>query len=133
MNRVSRNVLLFLVVIVVWVFFFIPNPVLSFLNVQQLQARLPNVVLFVLVPLTLALVSMFAMAGALLGRIALTLCVPIFGVAACLALWAVGVYSDESLLGAWLLTLPPMAAYVVGIVIGILILRRRHIPARSSL
>lgn len=124
MNFVVRNVLLFSAITLAWVFFFVPNPVLSFLNIQQLQTRLPNLVLFVLVPLVLSAVCMFAAAGALSTRMTLTLCVPLWGAATCLALWLSGVYSDEALLGAWLYGLPPILAYVVGLVIAALLLRR---------
>ncbi len=132
MNRIGRNVFVFALVALAWVFFFIPNPLLNFLNVQQLQVRLPNVILFAVVPIVLALVSMFGTAGTLSARIVLTLSVPVLGVAACLAFWASSIYSDESLLGAWLYALPPIAAYVVGVVIAILMLRRRHVLAGSS-
>ena len=132
MSRTIRNVVLFGVIAIGWAFFFVPNPLLSFLNVQQLQARLPNIVLFVLIPLALSLAFMFAAAGTLSARMILTLCVPVLGAASCLALWATGVYSDESLLGAWFYALPPILAYVVGIVIATLVLRRRQGPAGNT-
>ena len=129
MNHFVRNAVLFVGVMITWVFFFIPNPILSFLNVVQLQARLPNLILFVLVPVALALLLMLVMAGSLSTRLVLTLCVPALGVAASLVLWGIGIYSDESLLGAWLYVLTPIAAYSVAAVVAILVLRRKQLPA----
>jgi ABC-type proline/glycine betaine transport system permease subunit len=123
-NAVLRNVLVFSVVTLTWIFFFVPNSVFSFLNVQQLQTRLPNLALFVLVPLALSAVCMFAAAGTLSTRMILSVCVPPIGATTCLALWLSGIYSDEALLGAWMYSLPPIFAYIVGLVVAALLLRR---------
>lgn len=132
MSRIIRNVFLFCVVTLGWAFFFVPNPLFNFLNVQQLQTQLPNFVLFVLVPLVLALGFMFTVTGTLSARLILTLCVPVLGAGACLVLWAMGVYSDESLLGAWFYALPPVLAYLIGTVIAALVLRRKQAPVSNT-
>jgi hypothetical protein len=124
MSPILRNTIVFVIVTTVWAFFFVPNPLFSFLNVQGLDAWIPNLVLFGLIPFALAILCMVLTTGRLSGRVVISLVIPIVAGMLCLFLWGTGVYSDESLLGAWLYTLLPVPSYLAGIVVALLVLRR---------
>jgi hypothetical protein len=100
-------------VAVVWVFFFVPNPWLSFLRIQGTE-RLPAYVLFGVIPPVLALIAMFASTGRFSTRLGLVTCVPLFGFAVYLLTSFIGVYSDEGLTGYWLMLPFSLAAYFLG-------------------
>jgi hypothetical protein len=134
MNTVARNVICFVAIAAAWVFFFVPNPLLNVLNVQGLEYRLGSLGLFVLVPIALAIVSMFLTTGVVSARLALTLLVPVLGAATCWLLWLFSVYlSTEELLGAWLYCLTPIVPYIVGVLVATLLLRRSKKDSESVL
>jgi hypothetical protein len=127
MNPIARNVISFTIVAVVWLFFFVPNPLLHMFNVQGLAERVNSLVLFGVLPLALAAISMFTTTGRVSTRIVVSLLVPVLGVATCLLLWVTGTYtSSEDFTGAWLYSLLPVVAYIVGIVVATVPRWRRH-------
>lgn len=97
----------------VWAYFFVPNPWMSVLAVEGIE-RVHKYVLLGVVPVTLAVIVMFASKGTLLTRIGLIACVPLFGFAIYLLTSAIGVYSDEGLIGYWLALPFSVAAYLIG-------------------
>jgi hypothetical protein len=101
-------------------FFFVPNPWLSFFEIQG-HERFPGFALFGLVPVVLAIISMFAATGRFSTRIGLTLCLPLFGYATYLLTWLTGVNSAEELMGFWLLLLPSVLVYLGGVAIAALL------------
>jgi hypothetical protein len=104
--------------LVIWTFFYVPNRSFYMFKVQGLGERMPLWALFAVIPFMLGLLvtALLQLKGWATALVVLS--VPIAGVAACLLLWATGYYSDEDLLGAWLL-LPAIPAYVLGVPIGL--------------
>jgi hypothetical protein len=66
-----------------------------------------------------------------MATVAVTVGVPVLGIGACLLLWASGYYSDESLLGAWLILFPPLPAYIGGALLGLWLRTRLRFNAAS--
>jgi hypothetical protein len=128
-----RNLLGGFIGILVWIFFFVPNPIFNFLNIQGLHAHIPVFVLFGLIPVALSLVVTLLLSGTETTQITISLGVPVLGAVLCLLLWGTGVYSDEGLLGAWLYSLPPVVAYLIGIVVGMWFRRSRRRASNKDL
>src|SRR5690349_16837262 len=114
-----------LVAAFVWAFFFVPNGLFSFLNIQG-NERLPTFVLFVAIPTSLGVLLALALERERITTAMVTVGVPVFGIAASLTLWLTGYYSSESLLGAWLFCLWPIPAYAFGVLLGLWL--RIHLP-----
>ncbi|HZM33794.1 MAG TPA: hypothetical protein VFC18_04800 [Burkholderiales bacterium] len=130
MNIERRTVLPTLVGAVVWAFFFVPNGFISFLDVQG-NERLPTIVLFGVIPVSLGLLLSLVLKSGRGAAVLIAGAVPMFGIAAILALWASGYYSSEGLLGAWGYCLVPIPAYALGVVIGLLVRIRMQYTASS--
>jgi hypothetical protein len=96
------------------------------LNVQGLGERIPLFVLFGAIPFALgaSLVAMVDRPALPTAVVAIGL--PILGIGACFLFWATGYYSDEGLLGAWLICLPAIPAYIAGTLGGFWWWTRRH-------
>jgi hypothetical protein len=126
MPKLARNSLVFLVALVLWVFFYVPNPWLHFLNVYGLDGALPTAVLYVVIPLVISVGVGVALIGDMWERICLALSIPVLGAILCLASWLLGTISDEGLMGAWLLSLPPVVPFLIGLM-AVLWLRGRTV------
>jgi hypothetical protein len=129
MNTSFRNGIVCAILLVVWIFFFVPNQIFSFMNIQGLDSRMPGVVLFGAIPFAVSMSLMFLTAGRPIGRSVVSLAVPLGGVVLCLVFWWSGLYTDEDLLGAWFYSLTPLIAYGLGIVVALLILSRSRARA----
>ena len=101
-----------------WVFWFIPNPLFHFLNVYGLDTRLSALALFGAIPIMLGALVALLLASGLRYAVIATIALPTLGVVTCFLLWLGGHYSDEGLFGAWLISLPPIPAYVAGVLVG---------------
>ena len=82
MNIGLRNLLGGFIGILVWIFFFVPNPIFNFLNIQGLHAHIPAFVLFGLIPLALSLVVTLLLAGTETTQITISLGIPVLGAGA---------------------------------------------------
>lgn len=117
MPKRVRNSLVFLLFLALWVFFYVPNRWLHFFNVYGLDSALPTAVLFVVIPLVISFGVGFGFIGELWERTCLAIGVPVLGASLCLASWGLGALSDEGLMGAWLLTLPPVIPFLIGLMV----------------
>jgi hypothetical protein len=113
-----RNAFVFLAVGIAWMFFYVPNPALSVLNIQG-HEQIPRFVLLGLVPVMLASIVMFGTRGGFPTRTGLTLCVPMLGLATYFVTFLIGAKSNEGLIGYWLVFPLSLGVYLVGVAIAI--------------
>jgi hypothetical protein len=113
MRHVARNTAVLVSVAALWIFFFAPNPWVSFFEIQG-HERLPRVVFFGL-PVVLAAISIFALIGSLPAKIALALCMPLFSLAIFVFMWTTGVYGGEDLMLWGLMLLLSTLLYIGGV------------------
>jgi hypothetical protein len=129
MNVERRTAFAALVAALLWAFFFVPNGLFGFLEIQG-NERLPTFVFFAVIPASLGVFLALALKRERMTTALVTVGVPLFGIAASLTLWLIGYYSSESLLRAWLLCLWPIPAYALGVVLGLWL--RIRLPRAAS-
>jgi|SRR5690242_10983963 len=123
-----RTVLTSLAAVLVWAFFFVPNGLVSVLNIQG-NERLPIFAFFGFIPAGVGLVLSLLLKRERATAAVVTIGVPVLGITTILALWMLGYYSSEDLIGAWLSCLLPIPAYAVGVLLGLWLGRAQYIAS----
>ncbi|MBI3041813.1 MAG: hypothetical protein HYY78_03205 [Betaproteobacteria bacterium] len=135
----ARNAALIVIFLLVWIFLYVPNPYVSFLDIGEKSAPSSNDLLLFWVPAFLGAVAYVLHAGRWPIRLGLAIAPPVFIAGIIFLLGVTGVMPKEDAGWTLIFVMFPMRAFVVTLAITVAIvevanrLRKAKNPKESSL